>query len=65
MNVVALGSMLAIVLGCYATVRAATSSRRWALGAGVLLVATPALWSHAVETGLFPGCSGWARPHSR
>ncbi len=58
MNVVALGSMLAIVLGCYATVRTATSSRRWALGAGVLLVATPALWSHAVETGLFPRLLG-------
>jgi hypothetical protein len=58
MNVVAIGSMLAIVLGCYATVRAATSSRRWALGAGVLLVATPALWSPAVETGLFPRLLG-------
>jgi hypothetical protein len=58
MNVVALGSMLAIVLGCYATVRTATSSRRWAVGAGVLLVATPALWSHVVETGLFPRLLG-------
>lgn len=58
MNGVALASMLAIVLGCYATVRIATSSRRWALAAGVLLVATPALWSHAVETGLFPRLLG-------
>ena len=58
MNVVALASMVAIVLGCYATVRTATSSGRWALGAGVLLVATPALWSHAVETGLFPRLLG-------
>ena len=58
MNVVAIASMLAIVLGCYATVRAATSSGRWALGAGVLLIATPALWSHAVETGLFPRLLG-------
>ena len=58
MNAVALVSMLAIVLGCYATVRQATSSRRWALVAGVLLVGTPALWSHAVETGLFPRLLG-------
>ncbi|MEP6762291.1 MAG: DUF6541 family protein [Sporichthyaceae bacterium] len=58
MNGVALASMLAIVLGCYATVHTATSSRRWALFAGVLLVATPALWSHAVETGLFPRLLG-------
>ena len=58
MNAVALASMLAIVVGCYATVRFATSSRRWALAAGVLLVGTPALWSHAVETGLFPRLLG-------
>jgi hypothetical protein len=58
MNAVALASMLAIVLGCYATVRAATGSRRWALVAGILLVATPALWSPAVETGLFPRLLG-------
>lgn len=58
MNAVTLGSMLAIVLGCYSTVLTVTSERRWACVSAALLLGTPALWSHAVETGLLPRLLG-------
>jgi hypothetical protein len=54
MNLVTYGSVLFVVIGLYATVRAATGSRLGGLVAAGLLLGTPTLWSQMVVLGLYP-----------
>ncbi|MDX6204828.1 MAG: hypothetical protein QOF39_885 [Frankiales bacterium] len=54
MNIVTYCSVLLIVIGLYATVRAATGSRLGALTAAGLLLGTPSVWAQMVVLGLYP-----------
>jgi hypothetical protein len=54
MNLVSYGSVLLVVVGLYATVRAATGRRLGALVAAGLLLGTPTLWAQSVVLGLYP-----------
>jgi hypothetical protein len=58
MTVVAFAGVLGIVIGVYATIRTATTSRFAALVGAALLAGTPTLWSQVVTVGLYPRLLG-------
>ena len=58
MTRVAFVGVLAIVVGVYGTVRAATANRGVALAAAALMLGAPTLWSQVVTLGLYPRLLG-------
>lgn len=60
MVAVAAGAGVVIVVGTYGLVETVTGRRLPALAAGLLVVASPALWSRVLEAGLYPRFVGLA-----